>query len=266
MLFDLHNDFPTALDYGKYSEYLSDKCDIAKITAVIWTSAFDRNALAVVTDLTSKLSALPGTIPIALEDIGFSAERDIYKSFDFSRYLYCSLTWNNNNAFAGGAMDDGMLTRDGRLAVQAINACGCAVDLAHLNKNSFYAVLDVAEFVLCSHTGFNNHPRSLDDGMIRALTDRNALIGLCAVTAFTDAKDARAFSDVIDRFVQKYGIDCLALGTDFMGSDDIPKDMASYEDVAAAVDMLKSRGYTRGDIDKILYKNALRFYNRRFKL
>lgn len=265
MIFDLHNDFPTTLDSADYSKYLQ-KCGVeAIITAVIWTSAFDKDAFAVVTNISSRLTELSKTIPIAIEDIGFTTERDIYRTFDFSRYLYCSLTWNSNNGFAGGAMDDGTLTRAGERVVERLNESGCAVDLAHLNKKSFYAVLDRAKTVVCSHTGFNAHPRSLDDGMIRALAEKRCLIGLCAVTAFTGAKNAKCFADIIDGFVQKYGPDCLALGTDFMGSDDIPKDISTYPKMLAAVRSLGKRGYPDEVINNILYGNALSFYDRRFK-
>lgn len=265
MIFDLHNDYPTRLDSSDYPEYLQ-KCGVeAMITAVIWTSAFGKDALAVVTNISSRLEKPSETIPIAIEDIGFTAERDIYRTFDFSKYLYCSLTWNSNNGFAGGALDDGTLTHDGELVIERINESGCVVDLAHLNKKSFYAVLDRAKLSVCSHTGFNSHPRSLDDGMIRALVDRRSLIGLCAVTAFTGAKSAKCFADVIDGFVQKYGSECLALGTDFMGSDDIPKDISTYSQVITTVQTLKSRGYADEVINDILYRNASSFYDRRFK-
>lgn len=265
MIFDLHNDFPTKLDSSDYSKYLQKCGNEAIITAVIWTSAFDKDALAVVTNISSRLNRLSKTIPIAIEDIGFASECDSYRTFDFSQYLYCSLTWNSNNAFAGGAMDDGTLTHDGKQVIELINESGCTVDLAHLNKKSFYAVLDRAKSVVCSHTGFNTHLRSLDDGMIRALVDRCSLIGLCAVTAFTGAKNAKNFADVIDDFVQRYGPDCLALGTDFMGSDDIPKDISTYPKMIDTVQSLGKRGYTDEVVNNILYGNALSFYDRRFK-
>ncbi|MDE6028918.1 MAG: membrane dipeptidase [Clostridiales bacterium] len=257
MLFDLHNDFPTRFFRADYSEY-TDKRN-GTITAAIWTSQFGGDAVDRVNDITARLSAV-GHTPIAIEDIGFTASNELYKRFDFSRYLYCSLTWNYNTAFAGGALDDGRLTEHGKSVIRVIEDGGCYIDLAHLNEASFYDVLDCAKNVLCSHTGFNDNPRSLDDMQIKALVARNAVIGLCVVQAFTGAHSAEEFAEVIDRFVQKYGCDSLALGTDFNGSDDIPDDIDDYDKLLKVRNILYDRGYDRQLVNKIFFDNANDIY------
>lgn len=257
MLFDLHNDFPTRLLYAEYNKYIS-AAEGLTVTAAIWTSEFNRDAEAKVIDITQRIKSAP----IAIEDIGFLGSGEKYKSFDFSPYFYCSLTWNFNNAFAGGALDDGQLTENGKRAIRIINDSGCVVDLAHLNKKSFYQALDCAKYVMCSHTGFNGHLRSLDDGQIRELLARNAIIGLCTVRAFTDAYSAEQFADVLDGFVQKYGCNGLALGTDFNGSDDVPDDINGYDKLIKVKDLLLSRGYTNDAVNKIFFENANTFYKK----
>lgn len=259
MLFDLHNDFPTRFLNADYFRYVSKSNSI--VTAVIWTSEFADDAECKVNDITESLSAI-GHMPIAIEDIGFSANGEKFRNFDFSRYLYCSLTWNYNTAFAGGAFDDGRLTELGKSAICVIEDSGCYIDLAHLNKKSFYDVLDCAKNVLCSHTGFNNHQRSLDSQQINALAERKAVIGLCAVRAFTDAHSAQEFANVIDAFVQKHGCDCLALGTDFNGSDDIPDDIDDYDKLLNVRDILYRRGYDKKSVNKIFFDNANTLYTR----
>ena len=257
-LFDLHNDFPTRFlnaDYCRLS--VSD----GEVTAVIWTSDFESGAESTVIDITQRLTEAAHTL-IAIEDIGFLSEGERFRNFDFTKYFYCSLTWNNNNGFAGGALDDGELSKLGKCAIKTIEEGGCYIDLAHLNRKSFFQVLNNAKNVLCSHTGFNDHPRSLNDEQIRALIARNAVIGLCTVKAFTDAACANEFADVIDKFVQKYGCDCLALGTDFNGSDDIPHDINDYGKLEKVQDILLSRGYTRDAVDKIFFKNANNLYKK----
>ena len=256
MLFDLHNDFATRFLNADYSKFLSTNI----VTAAIWTSELS-DAESRVNDITRRLKEA-GHAPIAIEDIGFTAHGEVYKHFDFSMYFYCSLTWNYNNAFAGGALDDGRLTPIGKCAIKAIEDNGCYIDLAHLNKISFYSVLDCARNVLCSHTGFNDHPRSLDEGQIKALAERNAVIGLCTVQAFTEAHSAIRFADVIDRFVQKYGCGNLALGTDFNGSDDIPIDINDYDKLLNVRELLVSRGYSQSDVNKIFFENANTLYSK----
>lgn len=260
MLFDLHNDFPTRFLNADYCRYI-DSTKGNTVTAVVWTSELESDAEKTVNSITARITAA-GPLPIAIEDIGFLAECEKYKFFDFSRYFYCSLTWNNNNGFAGGALDDGQLTEQGKSAIQLVEDSGCYIDLAHLNKKSFFQVLDSAKNVLCSHTGFNTHPRSLDDEQIKALVARNAIIGLCTVRAFTDAYSAEQLANVIDKFVQKYGCDCLALGTDFNGSDDIPDDINGYDKLTKVQDFLINRGYDRKAVNKIFFENVNTFYKK----
>ena len=253
MVFDLHNDFPTAIEKGEFASYV--RSNDVKITSVIWTSEFE-NASARVNELYDALKPLNN--PIAIEDIGFLADGR-YKEFDFSRYFYCSLTWNYDNSFAGGALGHDDLTSEGRRVIERMNGV-CAVDLAHLNRKSFYSVLDNAKKPICSHTGFNEHPRSLDECQIKALVARNTPIGLCAVTKFTDAYTATELANAIDDFVQRYGKDTLCVGTDFYGSSDLPNDFKSYADFFLIEDRLRRLGYSQADIHSIFYGNAMRFY------
>ena len=258
MIFDLHNDFPTRFLNADYCRF---GISGGYITAVIWTSDFESDAESKVNEITKRLTAIDHT-PIAIEDIGFLANGERYKTFDFEKYFYCSLTWNHNNGFAGGALDDGELTELGKSVIKTIEGSGCYVDLAHLNRKSFFQVLDSAKNVLCSHTGFNNNARSLNDEQIKSLAERNAVIGLCTVQAFSDATSAIEFSNEIDKFVQKYGCGCLALGTDFNGSDDIPIDIDDYVKLLKVQDILCRRGYTRDDINKIFFENAYTLYRK----
>ncbi|MCX4313150.1 MAG: membrane dipeptidase [Clostridia bacterium] len=260
MIFDLHNDFPTAHDCGDYQKYYRETHGHVP-TAAIWTTEMRGDVTRKVLDIRDRLyKARDGKMTyVAIEDIGFLASGDGYKNFPFGYFRYCSLTWNYDNGFAGGASESGGLTAKGRAAIEYIINGGCLLDVAHLNRRSFFDVMNATEGrVICSHTGFNNHLRSLDDGMIKEIIARNGIIGLSLVTAFTGAANGDGFVAVIDRFVQKHGIDTLALGTDYNGSTDIPSDLSSYHSLEAAVRSLSGYGYTDFDINKILCGNAQR--------
>lgn len=256
MLFDLHNDFPTAISEKEFYTYVKSLKETLP-TAAVWTSELGENAFDVFVSIVGSLRQKLPNVPIAIEDIGFLGECARYESFDFSDYMYCSLCWNYDNVFAGGALDSGDLTQLGKKAIRLIERCGCAVDLAHLNKRSFYEVIDRADRILCSHTGFGNHPRSLDAEQTKALVERNAVIGLCTVRTFTGANSAIELADVIDGFVQRYGDRCLALGTDFYGSQDIPDDIKDYNGLRRVADALYRRGYDKAAVDNIFYNNSL---------
>ncbi len=256
MFFDLHNDFPTKLEFTAFRGYINSADGI--VTAAIWTSEFgDYEAAERVEKLTAAL--IPLGIPVAIEDLGFLEMRGAEENFDFSRYFYCSLTWNYDNIYAGGAMSTGKLKARGRAVIERINK-SCALDTAHLNKDSFYAALDTARRPMCSHTGFADCERCLDEEQIRALAARHGIIGLSAVTRFSGAGDTMELAAVIDRFTQKYGAEILCLGTDFNGSDDLPSDFRGYDRIGGLRRELDRLGYTEDDVDKFLYKNAQRFY------
>ncbi len=252
MIFDLHNDFPTVYNYSDYEHYLSAN-EQAEITAAIWTDELS-DACSFVDSTVKKLISLK--CAVAIENIGFTAKNDLFETFDFSNLLYCSLTWNGDNAFAGGALGEGRLTPLGRRAITRIEKSGCYVDVAHLNRKSFYDVLDVADRIVCSHTGFNDNARSLTANQINELVSRNKVIGLCAVSSFSGAKSKEDFIAVIDRFVSKYGDDSLAIGTDYNGSADIPNDLCDYDKLFCVIDGLRDMGYSNESLDKIFYRNA----------
>lgn len=256
MFFDLHNDFATALPVDKYDEYLNNNAGDGIVAAAIFTTELEKaTAARTVNDITANL--MRTGMPIAIEDMGFIGGD--YNNFDFSPYLYCSLTWNYNNAFAGGALDDGSLTKAGRSVIEKIN-CRCALDLAHINRKSFFDALDAAKHPMCSHTGFNGHLRSLTHEQIKALINRQGIIGVSSVVAFTDANTCKQLATVIDGFVQKYGVEYLSLGTDFNGTTNLPVDFKDYNDIALLSVELQKLGYNDCSINKILYENALRFY------
>ncbi len=263
MIFDLHNDFPTKLPPDKFGEYCRDAQ--ATITAAIWTTELENARVR----LAETVKALHGDancrrMPVAVEDLGFLYEGGAYKTFDYSDFAYCSLTWNYDNGFAGGALDAGGLTDAGRELIELMNG-KCAIDLAHLNEKSFYAALEHAQRPCCAHTGFNEHPRSLDDAQVRELLARRAPIGLCTVTAICGADSFSRFVAVIDGFVQKYGqdgVDCLAFGSDFNGSTDIPADVCDYAALDSVGFELIRLGYDGESVDKIKYRNAARLCGR----
>ncbi|MCL2822123.1 MAG: dipeptidase [Firmicutes bacterium] len=61
--------------------------------------------------------------------------------------IYASLTWNDQNGLAGGACSDGGLEVKGKRVIDFLVENGIAVDLAHLNRESFFAVL---EYINCA--------------------------------------------------------------------------------------------------------------------
>jgi membrane dipeptidase len=64
--------------------------------------------------------------------------------------------------------------------------------------------------------------------------------------------------DHIDHVVKLAGIDHVGVGSDFDGVQVVPADLSSVADLPNLTKELLKRGYSEGDIDKILGGNMLR--------
>ncbi len=73
------------------------------------------------------------------------------------------LTHNEKNRLAGGALSQGGLTRLGERAIKKAQKLGMIIDLAHLNRRSFYQALKIVKPpFMVSHCGIRaikNHPK-----------------------------------------------------------------------------------------------------------
>jgi membrane dipeptidase len=65
-------------------------------------------------------------------------------------------------------------------------------------------------------------------------------------------------ADHIDHIVKLVGIDHVGIGSDFDGVQVVPADLSSVADLPNLTKELQRRGYSEGDIDKILGGNMLR--------
>jgi membrane dipeptidase len=193
------------------------------------------------------------------------------KEKDFKRIkklfpCYCSLTWNHENALAGGANSSSGLKPFGREVISFLEESNIFLDTAHLNKKSFFAAAAVAKKpLICSHTCFDKlfcHPRNLDEQQILAIIESGGIIGLTFVPAFM-GKDRGEISDIvrqIDYFAAKFGVERLAIGTDLFGTD-YPI-IETYKGFSALKECLKKSGYTPAQIKQIFFQNAQSFFEK----
>ena len=201
---------------------------------------------------------------LSIEDIG--GIEDINEILLFNP-KFTTLTWNYNNKYAGGAMDDGNLTGAGYDAIDFLNAHNIALDLAHLNRKSFENAIKTGKRVLVSHTCFDKirqHKRNLTDEQIRAVIEKDGLIGLCLYCNFLTDKQSATIDDLvahIDYFCSRFSFRNLAIGTDFYGMDNGVEGLSSYNDFYKIEQRLKNMGYSLEVINAILYTNAKTFLN-----
>lgn len=191
----------------------------------------------------------------------------IYRELGVSSIV---LTWNRRNAIADGAQDlrsGGGLSDFGVEVVKEMERLGMLVDIAHISPKGFWDVLDVARKpLIVSHSmprKFMDIPRNLDDEQIKAVAERNGVIG---ATFYFSSYGGRQGSienilDVIDYFVDVAGIDHVGIGSDFDGYDGNVEGLESCEKMINLTRGLVFRGYSDEDIKKILGGNFLRVYS-----
>lgn len=184
--------------------------------------------------------------------------------------------WSRNNAFGHGvpfafpmSPDTGPgLTDAGRRLVRECDRLGVMIDLAHITERGFWDVAELSQAPLvASHS--NPHAlvpvaRNLTDRQLDAIRERRGLVGLNYATTMLRA-DARANPatplDVLrrhlDYLIERVGIDCVALGSDFDGAP-IPAGIKDAAGLPNLVDTLTTAGYDAAMLEAICRSNWLR--------
>lgn len=209
----------------------------------------------------------PRNLFFALEDIGYY-EDSFADEICSLHPVYASLTWNGENALAGGCESAGRLTAKGVRAVKKLTDCGICIDCAHLNRESFADLLALdSPRLVDSHTCFQGvcrHPRNLEDWQAKEIVARGGLIGVALVGKFLCAEQRAGVEDVfrhIDYGAEKFGSENICLGTDFNGTDDLPVRLQSYSDLALLCERMQSAGYAKHTIENIVSENLRTFLN-----
>lgn len=177
------------------------------------------------------------------------------------------MTWNGRNELADGVGEsetEGGLTRFGRAVVQEMNRLGMVVDASHLSEAGFWDVLEVSnQPVITSHANSRcicNHRRNLTDEQIRALAARGGVIGLTFYPDFIhpDQPSLEKLLDHMDHIISLAGVDCIGLGSDFDGIDQVTSGLEDISRLPAITEGRWRRGYREEEIAKILGGNFLR--------
>ena len=169
------------------------------------------------------------------------------------------------------------LTPVGFEFVCAMESMGMLIDISHLNDagiRDIFSVVKPDTPIVASHSnarGVCFHPRNLSDEMIRQLASHGGVCGINYMSTFLDenarvvkdhAKRKSRISDMIRhmKYIRNIGgIDVIGLGSDFDGiGGDL--EIRGAQDMQKLADALSVSGFTTDEIEKVLYKNALRVY------
>ncbi len=160
------------------------------------------------------------------------------------------------------------LTEAGFALVRECNRLGILIDLAHITEKGFWDVAETSDQPLvASHS--NAHAltpvaRNLTDRQLDAIRERRGLVGVNYATAML-RPDGRSDADTplsdmirhIDYLVNRVGIDCVALGSDFDGAT-IPEEIGDASGNQRLIAALRQAGYGAEDLTKMASENWLR--------
>jgi membrane dipeptidase len=177
------------------------------------------------------------------------------------------LTWNFDNKFAASCMSkrDYGLTGDGEELVKRCNELGIIVDMAHASKRSTLEVLNISKLpVIVSHANINStyrHVRNIDDEELEALKRNGGVVGITFIKpTIGKTMDVKSLADHILYVYQNFGVENLAIGTDFLGMMHVgePEELEDITKLNNLWIELLNRGLSESDIEKIAFKNAYR--------
>ena len=182
-----------------------------------------------------------------------------------------TLTWNQRNQIADGIGESRTgsgLTEFGLKVIDEMNDLRMLIDVSHLSETGFWDVIKRSKApIVASHSNcysICSHLRNLKDEQIKALADKGGVIGITFVPNFlTQEKRKTTVKDVvthIDYLVEKAGIDCVGLGSDFDGTGALPLGLEGVEKIPYITEELLNRGYKEKDIKKILGENFLKAF------
>ena len=188
-----------------------------------------------------------------------------------------TLTWNYENelAYPNGYFSDKENNRKGLKEkgfefINEMEKLGMIIDVSHLSDDGIYDVYDnTTKPFIASHSNARSlcsHQRNLTDDMIRKIGQRGGIIGVNFYSPFlnNDYKynDVSKIEDIINHvkhIASIGGIDCVGIGSDFDGID-CSLEFENASNMQLLYSEMKKSGFKEEDIEKILYKNALRLF------
>jgi membrane dipeptidase len=188
--------------------------------------------------------------------------------------------------YAPGTGMSGGLTSPGRELVKEMDKLNMILDVTHLTDEGFREATGIYKGpVWASHHNCRalvDHQRQLNDGQIKILIERDAVIGGVLDTWMltnnwirgTDDPEKRGIN--LEKLIDHYDHICqiagntlhVAIGSDLDGAygrEQSPYDLENIADLQKLKGLLRKRGYEKEDIENIFYKNWFRFLKKALK-
>jgi microsomal dipeptidase-like Zn-dependent dipeptidase len=153
------------------------------------------------------------------------------------------------------------LTGFGRDAVRELIGRGFIIDVAHSSEAVVREVLDMTDApLIVSHTGIRSlceTPRNISDDLLAEIAARGGLIGIGFWADVTCDDSPAGIARVIAHGVDRFGVEAIALGSDYDGSITASFDAS---ELAALTHALLEAGMSEADIRAVMGENQIRFF------
>ncbi|MFK8113185.1 MAG: dipeptidase [Rubripirellula sp.] len=183
-----------------------------------------------------------------------------------------------------GHDQDGPLSDHGKALIDEMDRLQIILDVTHLSEPSFWQALErYSGPVWASHHNCRaivDDPRQLSDEQIQSLAQHDAVIGVAldvwmvaagwqrgsSTHAAVPGSDLNGLADHVDHICQLIGsANHVGIGTDLdggYGTEQTPADLDTIADLEKFVGILRQRGYSEADLDRITHGNFLSFLRR----
>ena len=270
---DSHNDFLSVLDQNSCTEYLDCCRDSGVINLLCseFTSEYENDIVDDKLLLSKKIIDDFNCLnyKLHIEDLTYiNSKKRLDNLLKLNPYSV-SLTWNFDNKYAGGNFGTSGLTEHGKTLILNLIKNNITIDVAHLNKKSFY---DVSEFlnkpIFCSHTGLNyihKSDRNLSDKQVYDIINSNGYVGIFLSPKFLSDDNIMTvdkFSKIIIKIINKFGYKNIGIGSDFYGMEKDPIDIKDYNDISRIKIKLLNYGVSEEMLNMLFYKNFDNFYKK----
>lgn len=184
---------------------------------------------------------------------------------------YMTITWNNSTDWAVSAQDSRSATIGlsdfGRQVIRTMDSLGIIIDVSHTGIKTIQDILQETQNpIIATHSGaraLRNHYRNLYDWQIQDIANSGGVIGVVFYPYFLNGTSSATIEDVIahiDYIKNLVGIDYVAIGSDFDGIEVVPSGLEDTSKFPNLTEALFDHGYTKEEIEKILYKNFKRVF------
>ena len=186
-----------------------------------------------------------------------------------------TITWNYKNQLGypnkNYTYRDKSLTEKGIEIIEKCEDLGIIPDSSHLSDAGFYDLIKVCKKpFIASHSNaraITNHPRNLDDHMIKLLAEKGGIMGINFCSDFLGTKSVSSIEDMIlhiKHIKNIGGIDVIALGSDFDGIEN-EVEIKNSSEFNKLYSGLKNNNFSEIEIEKIFYKNVIRVFKETLK-